>query len=152
MIDNKRIEELIKMMVENDLTEIDISGDGESVTLRRRSDTIEVPVAMHAPAPAAAPLPAAPADAGAPAPGIDDGLVAIKSPMVGTFYTSPDPESAPFVNVGSEINAESVVCLVEAMKVFNEIKAEVSGVIEKILVENGQPVEFDQDLYLVRPR
>ena len=79
------------------------------------------------------------------------GLVAIESPMVGTFYSAPNPDTPAFVSVGSAIGPDSVVCLIEAMKVFNEIKAEVNGTIERILVNNGDAVEFGQKLFLVRP-
>ena len=81
----------------------------------------------------------------------ESGLVAIESPMVGTFYASPAPEKPPFVSVGTSLGPDSVVCLIEAMKVFNEIKAETSGTIERVLVRNGEPVEFGQKLFLVRP-
>ncbi len=91
--------------------------------------------------------PAAPAAA----PADTAGLVAIESPMVGTFYSSPNPDSPPFISVGASISNESVVCLIEAMKVFNEIKAEVTGTIERVLVNSGDAVEFGQKLFLVRP-
>jgi acetyl-CoA carboxylase biotin carboxyl carrier protein len=81
----------------------------------------------------------------------EEGLVPISSPMVGTFYTAPDPESPPFVTVGSSVGPDTVVCIIEAMKVFNEIKAEVTGTIERILIQNEQPVEFGQPLFLIRP-
>ncbi|HRJ50892.1 MAG TPA: acetyl-CoA carboxylase biotin carboxyl carrier protein, partial [Phycisphaerales bacterium] len=79
------------------------------------------------------------------------GQVAIESPMVGTFYSSPNPDAAPFVKIGQTVTPDTVVCLIEAMKVFNEIKAEKSGVIEQILVKSGQAVEFGQKLFLIRP-
>jgi acetyl-CoA carboxylase biotin carboxyl carrier protein len=82
---------------------------------------------------------------------VDAGLVAIKSPMVGTLYIAPDPESPPFVTEGARVSPTSVVCIVEAMKVFNEIKAEVSGTIKKVLVKNEEPVEFGQPLFMVKP-
>jgi acetyl-CoA carboxylase biotin carboxyl carrier protein len=81
-----------------------------------------------------------------------DSSVAINSPMVGTFYNSHDPESPPYVQVGSDVEPETVVCIIEAMKVYNEIRAEVSGVIEEVLVRNEDPVEFSQPLFKVRPR
>jgi acetyl-CoA carboxylase biotin carboxyl carrier protein len=107
-------------------------------------------------APAAAPASAAPAPKAAPtpaAPAADDeaGLVAIESPMVGTFYASPGPDKPPFMSVGSSVGPDTTVCLVEAMKIFNEIKAERSGTVAKILVKSGQPVEFGQKLFLVKP-
>jgi acetyl-CoA carboxylase biotin carboxyl carrier protein len=89
----------------------------------------------------------------APAPPVDEeaGLKPIKSPMVGTFYAAPSPDAKPFVNVGSKVDEESDVCVIEAMKVFNNIKAELRGTIAKILVQSGQAVEFGQTLFLVKP-
>jgi acetyl-CoA carboxylase biotin carboxyl carrier protein len=87
----------------------------------------------------------------AAAPAVNSGEIDIKSPMIGTFYRSPSPESASYVDVGAEVNPDSVVCIIEAMKVMNEIKAEVKGVITQILVENGKPVEFGQPMFKVRP-
>ncbi|MFG0252432.1 MAG: acetyl-CoA carboxylase biotin carboxyl carrier protein [Phycisphaerales bacterium JB038] len=161
MIDNRRLKELIRMMVDNDLTELDISDGTESVTLRRQGEVqyAAAPVAapvmspgqMVTPAPAAAaPAPAA-EEAAAPA-DADEGLIAVTSPMVGTFYSQPKPEEPPFVVVGSDVRPDSVVCLVEAMKVFKEIQAETAGVVEKVLVNNGEPVEFGQKLLLIRPK
>jgi acetyl-CoA carboxylase biotin carboxyl carrier protein len=110
--------------------------------------------AAFAPAPMAAPA-AAPAGGGAaPTPKAADsdaGLIAIESPMVGTFYSAANPDSPAFASPGTKINASTVVCLIEAMKVFNEIKAEKTGTIEKVLVKNGDAVEFGQKLFLVRP-
>jgi acetyl-CoA carboxylase biotin carboxyl carrier protein len=103
-----------------------------------------------APPQAAAPL-APPSHVSPAAPSEDEGLVPIKSPMVGTFYSAADPNSPPFVTEGSTVTVNTVVCIVEAMKVFNEIKAEVSGTIARVLVKNEEPVEFGQALYLVRP-
>ncbi|HEB60499.1 MAG TPA: acetyl-CoA carboxylase biotin carboxyl carrier protein [Phycisphaeraceae bacterium] len=164
MIDNRRLKDLIRMMVDNDLTEIDISDEKESIVLRRDKE----PVAYYPPMPfAGAPMPQPPVGQASPGGGdpaagaagggekaADDetGLVAVTSPMVGTFYAQPKPDAPPFVSVGSEVKPDTVVCLVEAMKVFNEIQAEVEGVIEKVLVSNADPVEFGQKLFLVRPR
>jgi acetyl-CoA carboxylase biotin carboxyl carrier protein len=104
-------------------------------------------------APAAAPsLSTTPAAVGPAAVSIaNTGEVDIKSPMIGTFYRSPSPEAGPYVDVGSEVGTETVVCIIEAMKVMNEIKAEMKGVITQVLVENGKPVEFGQPLYKIRP-
>ena len=106
-------------------------------------------------APAGAPVaaaPAAPAAAEAAAPADDNaGLVEIVSPMVGTFYSSPSPDADAFVGIGDKVNGETVVCIIEAMKVFNEIKAETSGTIQRVLVSDAQAVEFGQALYLVKP-
>ncbi|MBU0716769.1 MAG: acetyl-CoA carboxylase biotin carboxyl carrier protein [Planctomycetes bacterium] len=143
------------MMVANDLVEVSLRDGEEEVNLRRpnHSDPVTSPTVTGMPmaqgAAAAPPLPAADAP---PATSADEGeLVEICSPMVGTFYTTPDPDSAPFVTVGQQVQAGVVVCILEAMKVFNEIKSEVTGTIERILVKNAEAVEFGQPLFLVRP-
>jgi len=152
MVDLKTVRQLIKMMVDNDLTELDIQTEDGPIKLKRGSHgTAVAPAAPVAAAPApvaAAPAaadPAAPADAPA-----DDGPT-IDSPMVGSFYSASGPEAQPFVSVGDKVTADSVVCIIEAMKVFNEIKAETSGTIEKVLVESGQAVEFGQPLFVIKP-
>ncbi|MBX3390644.1 MAG: acetyl-CoA carboxylase biotin carboxyl carrier protein [Phycisphaeraceae bacterium] len=157
MIDPNKLKDLIKLMVDNDLTEIDLQDDKETVTIRRGQPPVaSVPMmyAPHAPA-AAASAPSAPvaSSASAPAPAIssDAGLIAIESPMVGTFYSAANPDSAPFVTAGAKVSPATVVCLIEAMKVFNEIKAEKGGTIERVLVKSGEAVEFGQKLFLVRP-
>ena len=157
MIDIRKLKELVRLMVANDLTELDLRDEQETVTLRRPGPQ-QAPQ-MMAPAPvqqvAAAPVAAAPAPAAAPAaaaePAADEGLTPIESPMVGTFYASPSPDKPSFVKVGDSVNADTVVCLVEAMKIFNEIKAETSGVVEKVLPASGDSVEFGQPLFLIRP-
>lgn len=156
MIDIRKLKELVRLMVSNELTELDLRDSEEQVTLRRASATQPpqyIPPPQHAaPPPAVNPAPASPSATTAPAPASDDsGLVRIESPMVGTFYTAPNPDSPPFVEVGTSISSESVVCIIEAMKIFNEIKAECSGTIEKVLVKNAAAVEFGQPLFLVRP-
>ena len=153
MIDIRKLKELVRLMVENDLSELDLRDQEEKVTIRRGGE--QAPAVYHAPA-MAAPAPAPAASAPAPAadngqPAIDEGLVPIESPMVGTFYSRPNPDTDAFTTVGASVGSDSVVCLVEAMKVFNEIKAGVSGTIEKALVEDGAAVEFGQPLFLVRP-
>lgn len=148
-MDIKEIKTLTHLMVDNDLSEISIRDGEKRILLRRRSSTVEpVLPAVAAPPPAPTPSPPAPpaatsADAAA--------LTAIESPMVGTFYSASSPESPPFVNIGDHVHPDSVVCIIEAMKVFNEIKAETAGTIESIDVENGAPVEFGQVLMRVRP-
>lgn len=161
MIDIRKLKELVRLMVSNDLTEIDLRDDEEQVTLRRQNAThqpqlvsaaTQIPQAAPAQSPPPAPQP--PADAGssaAPTDDTDSDLVEIQSPMVGTFYNAPNPDSEQFVKVGDHVNDDTIVCLVEAMKIFNEIKAETSGTIEKILVKNAESVEFGQALFLVRP-
>ena len=165
MLDIRKLKELIRLMVENELTEIDLKDEKETVSLRREGSLAPVvqvspataaPPAAPTPAPApAAPAPAAPAPAAAPAaepsPADTSNLEQITSPMVGTFYSAAKPESPAFANVGDTVTADTTVCIVEAMKIFNEIKAEQSGVIEKVLVSNGDSVEFGQALFLVRP-
>lgn len=164
MIDIRKLKELVRLMVENELSELDLIDQQETVKIRRGSDTHTVvnhqPVIYngtegHTLASAAPrPVPATTADSAdgdSASESNDAGLVAIESPMVGTFYTAPNPDSPAYVSVGSEVSEDSNVCLVEAMKVFNEIKAGVSGKIERILVKSGDAVEFGQKLFLVRP-
>tara|TARA_B100001059_G_scaffold176678_2_gene177186 strand:+ start:2713 stop:3174 length:462 start_codon:yes stop_codon:yes gene_type:complete len=152
MIDIRKLKELVRLMVANDLSEIDLRDSEEQVTIHRPTassvpQVIQTPVA--AAPPTAAPVPAAEA----PAPVADDtaGLVPIQSPMVGTYYSAASPDADPFAKVGDSISEGDVVCLIEAMKIFNEIKAESGGTIQKILVSNGDPVEFGQDILLIKP-
>jgi acetyl-CoA carboxylase biotin carboxyl carrier protein len=160
MIDIRKLESLVRLMVENDLTELDLKDGEETVTVKRGGKPVVLATAPAAPAVAlpAAPAPAAVPAASAPAaataaPKADDdaGCIAVESPMVGTFYATPGPDKQPFVQVGAQIGPDSIVCLVEAMKIFNEIKAERTGTIHKILVKSGQPVEFGQKLFLIKP-
>lgn len=147
-MDMKEIKQLIKLMVNNDLTELEIVEGENKVELKRGIGGAGVVMV----APAAVPVAAAPAaQAEPPAGPVDDGLIDIKSPMVGTFYTAASPDSDNFVEMGSAISAETVVCIVEAMKVMNEIKAECSGTIAEVCVDNVQPVEFGQVLFRVKP-
>lgn len=164
MIDIRKLKELVRLMVNNDLTELDLRDSEEQVTLRRPSvnstpQVVSAPVAPASVPTAAAPV-AAPQSAGgatavaepsARTAASDEGMSRIESPMVGTFYISPNPDSPPFVEVGSRVSEDTVVCIIEAMKIFNEIKAECSGTIEKVLVKNAQSVEFGESLFLVRP-
>ncbi|MCP4592908.1 MAG: acetyl-CoA carboxylase biotin carboxyl carrier protein [bacterium] len=144
-------------MVENDLAEVSIRDGEEEISLKKAQAAnapgpyLQAP--MMPPPAVGVPAPAAPL---APPPAreeedTDSGLVAVPSPMVGTFYAAPDPSSPPFVKAGDSVSPESVVCIIEAMKVFNEIKAGVSGVVEQVLVANETAVEFDQPLFKVRP-
>ncbi len=164
MIDIRKLKELVRLMTASDLTELDLRDKDEQVTIRRASPQAApqvvhhaMPAMMHAPMAAAPVAPAAPAataaaaSAPAPAASEDAGLVAIESPMVGTFYASPGPDKPPFVAVGAQLGPDSVVCLVEAMKIFNEIKAERGGTVAKILVKSGQAVEFGQPLFMIKP-
>ena len=147
IFDVKKVRQLIELMKEHDLSELDLRQEDNRVRIRRGGEV----VAYSAPA-AAAPRPAAPtAPAAAPEAEADDRMLVVKSPMVGTFYRASGPDSAPFVKVGDRIGPEKTVCIVEAMKVFNEIPAGVSGQVVAILVENGAPVEFGQPLLKVDP-
>jgi len=157
MIDIKKLKQLVALMADNDLTEMDLEGEGEKITLKRGSSGQVQYLPQPAPQ-AAAPPPVAPAPGSAPA---SEGAAAeappapagptIDSPMVGTFYASPSPDADVFVTVGSKVKPDTVVCIVEAMKVFNEIKAETTGEIVEVLVENGAAVEYGQPLFRVKP-
>lgn len=157
MLDIRKLKELVRLMVANDLTELDLRDSEEQVTLRRPGPNQAPQIVTHVPAPAPAPAAAAPAaTAVAPPPSAaaeaaEQGLATIDSPMVGTFYAAPNPDAGAFVEVGATVNADTVVCLIEAMKIFNEIKAECAGTIEKVLVSNGDSVEFGQAMFVVRP-
>lgn len=150
MMTIKEIEALGRMMKEYDLTDLKVELKDCNVSLSRGSQTA-AQVVVAAPAPVAAPVaPVAPAAAApAPAPAAPVAQKTIDSPLVGTFYRAANPESAPFVNVGDRVTADSVIAIIEAMKVMNEIKAEKSGVIKEILVDNAQPVEFGQPLFVI---
>ena len=151
--DLDKLRELIELMEKHGLTEISLRRGEESWRLRRGSSEVlqMVPAGSYAPA-TAPPQAAAPqAPAGPPAEAPAQRLLEIKSPTVGTFYAAPSPDDPPFVSVGSRVERDTVVCVIEAMKVFNQIQAEVSGTIAEILVNNGDPVEFGQPLFRVRP-
>ncbi|NCA82510.1 MAG: acetyl-CoA carboxylase biotin carboxyl carrier protein [Opitutae bacterium] len=144
-MDMDRIKSVIDLMREHELCEFSIEEKDLKLSLKRGS-----PAMMMAPqlmAPAAAPAPAAAAPAAAPA--ADAGLTPIASPLVGTFYRAGSPDAEPFVTVGSRVSKDTVVCIIEAMKVMNEIKAEASGVVKKILVENATVVQFGQPMFLI---
>lgn len=150
-MDLEEIKQIIALMKRNELTEFELEREGGKIRIKRGpngsagSDTAVIPVPVQA----APVMVAPPAPAAAPAAPAAD-TIEIKSPMVGTFYRAPSPEAAPFIEVGAMINEESVVCIIEAMKVMNEIKAEVKGVITEVLVENAKAVEFGQPLFRVR--
>jgi len=143
MLDIRKLKELVRLMVANGLSEIDLRDSDEQVTLRRQGPH-QAPQIVTTPA-ATATAAATETDAS------EQGLLKIESPMVGTFYLAPNPDAAPFVAVGATVGPETNVCVIEAMKIFNEIKAECSGTIEKVLVSNAEAVEFGQALFLVRP-
>ncbi|CAN5840857.1 acetyl-CoA carboxylase biotin carboxyl carrier protein [soil metagenome] len=183
MIDIRKLKELVRLMVENDLTELNLQDQAETVTVKRGVDGHPV---VHHPGLSGYPLattgraesfpagaitgtndggsgsntgsssgagekPSAAGGKAGAAPASDAGLVPITSPMVGTFYASPNPDSPAFIQVGAAITPETTVCLLEAMKVFNEIKAETTGTIERILVKSGQSVEYGTKMFMVRP-
>ena len=153
-MDIKQIQDLIKFVHKSGVNEVSIEENDFKITIK----TNQAPTVVTASIPAAAPLAAAPAPvaaapvaAAAPAVSESDNYMTIKSPMIGTFYRSASPDKPSFVNVGDEIKAGQVLCVVEAMKLFNEIESEVSGKIVKVLIEEAKPVEYDQVLYLVDP-
>ena len=153
-MDIRKIKKLIDLLEDSGLAELEIHEGEESVRLSRFGSTAPaitpMPAQPVAPAvPAAAPEPQAALPASEAGPAEAEGTP-IRSPMVGTFYAAPSPDAPPFVKVGDTIKAGDPLCIIEAMKMFNQIEAEVSGTITAILVENGQPVEFDQPLFLVR--
>jgi acetyl-CoA carboxylase biotin carboxyl carrier protein len=156
-VELKDIKAIIDLMKKNSITEFELEEKDSKLRLKRgiNGGGVAIPPSedMTPMVPIMAPLQTAPAIAAAPlaAAPANTGEIEIKSPMIGTFYRSPSPEAGPYVDVGSEVNPETVVCIIEAMKVMNEIKAEVKGVITQLLVENGKPVEFGQPLYKVRP-
>ena len=151
----KDVEKLIQMFRDGDLSELDWEEETFRLSLRRgAADQVVAtapPQTVMMAAPAAPPSAAVPAPAAPPPPAQDEdsGLAAITSPMVGTFYAAPTPEAEPYVSVGSTVTEDTVVCIVEAMKVMNEIKAEKRGVIRKILVEPSTPVQFGEKLFLI---
>ncbi|HWB20242.1 MAG TPA: acetyl-CoA carboxylase biotin carboxyl carrier protein [Phycisphaerales bacterium] len=160
MIDIRKLKELVRLMVENDLIEMDLRDAQEQVTVRRpgpqqapqvfAAPVAHVPAAVHA-APA---VPSTAQHSAAPAaapPSADDKLHAVLSPMVGTFYAAASPDAPAFADVGTKVGPNTVICLIEAMKIFNEIKAETAGTVRKVLVKNGESVEFGQKLMLIEP-
>lgn len=147
-MDIRKVKKLIELLETSDIAEIEIKEGEEAVRISRSSGVMTTVVAPAA-APAAAPAPSpVAADNEKPTPQVTPGHV-VSSPMVGTFYRSPSPSSPPFVEVGTHVKAGDVVCIVEAMKMMNQIEAEKAGIIEAILVNDGEPVEFDQPLVTI---
>ncbi len=159
----KQIQELIKTINKSNISELSIEeGDFKIVIKQELTGQVQftmpqqMPMPVHtiqappAPQPAQVAAPA-PAQAAAPAPAAASNLVTIKSPMIGTFYRSPSPDKPVFVNVGDEIKAGQVVCIIEAMKLFNEIESDISGRLIKVIADDSSPVEYDQPLFLVEP-
>ena len=154
-MDLKQIHDLIKVVNKSNIGEISIEDKDGKVTIKQKEDKITVTSApaqtVYASAPAAAPTAAAPvASVPAAAPAANN-LITIKSPMIGTFYRRASPDKPLLAEEGTEVSAGKVVCIIEAMKLFNEIESEVKGTIVKVLVEDASPVEFDQPLFLVQP-
>jgi acetyl-CoA carboxylase biotin carboxyl carrier protein len=151
VFDVRKVRKFIELMNEHDLAEIDLRQGDQRIRLRRGPEMVTVastPTASFAPmASSASHAVTAETKQGAVAP--DDGKLSIRSPMVGTFYTAASPDAPPFVKVGDQVGPETTVCIVEAMKVFNEIPAECSGRIVAVLAQNGDPVEFGQPLFRV---
>ncbi len=159
----KEIQDLIKFVAKSGVSEVEIQQKDFKITIKsedkspREEKQIIVQAAAPAPAaiaaaPAPAPVAAAPAAPAAPAPApAEDNYVTVKSPMIGTFYRSSSPDKDPFKNVGDSVAVGDTVCIIEAMKLFNEIEAEITGKIVKVLVDDATPVEYDQPLFLVDP-
>lgn len=151
-MNTERIQQIIEMMKENNLNEFELEEGDFKIRIRRGPTDVQqvavvganLPASLGGPAPAAASAPA-------PAASQESGLV-IKSPMVGTFYRRSSPDAKSYVEVGDEVSEDTVVCIIEAMKVMNEIKAECNGVIVEILAENGKPVQFGQVLFRLKPK
>ena len=163
----KDLKDIVKLMKDNKINELEYEEDGTKIKLKRGNVTRaskdsnvvhQVPVAMpqvaQPVAPASAPA-QPPAETGSQPPAKekeedDPNVVSVRSPMVGTFYAAPAPNAQPFVKVGQEVNVDDTLCIIEAMKLMNEIKAEVKGTVVEILVSNGQAVEFDQPMFKIR--
>ncbi len=163
-MDVKEIKEILRILEEQDITEFELEQDGVKLRVARSGRNPPIPtaplvassslVAPASPGPAAHP-PAAASPTGAAAAPADEGTDGkegvVKSPIVGTFYRSPDPNSAPFVNVGDRVRVGQVLCIIEAMKLMNEIESEVAGEVVKIHPESGQPVQYGDPLFTIRP-
>lgn len=166
-MDFKQIQELIKIINKSNIGELTIEEKEFKITIRQKEDaapsfaaSVPAPAFVQSQAPASYPVapqqqqaatPSAPQQPQAAAGKSADNLISIKSPMIGTFYRSSSPDKPPFISVGDEVTVGKTVCIIEAMKLFNEIESEVSGTIVKVLVEDASPVEYDQPLFLVEP-
>jgi len=151
-MDIRKVKKLIELLEESDVAEIEIHEGEESVRISRASTAVVAPMAAPvAAAPVAAPAPAAAPAAVPAAPAAEPEVQghAVRSPMVGTFYASPSPDASAFVKEGDTVSAGQTLCIIEAMKILNQIESDKAGKITKILVENGQPVEFDQPLFII---
>jgi len=155
VFDVERIRRLVELMEQHDLSEVDLREAGQRIRLARGQQPMAVAYPAAAPMMPSAPAPSsAPASSSGPAAPVADDkhIVTIKAPMVGTFYARPNPQSEPYVKVGSVVGPETTVCMIEAMKVFNEIPAEVSGKIVAVLVDSDSPVDFGKPLFKVDTR
>ena len=153
-MDLKDIKAIIDLMKKNSITEFELERQDSKIRLKRGfNGSPSAPAAYEdpVPLPPVQPMAAAPAAPAGTTAAVATGEIEIKSPMIGTFYRAPSPEAASYIEIGSEVNPDTVVCIIEAMKVMNEIKAETKGVITQVLVENAKPVEFGQPLFKVRP-
>jgi acetyl-CoA carboxylase biotin carboxyl carrier protein len=153
-MDLKQIHDLIKVVNKSNIGEISIEDKDGKVTIKQKEDKITVssaPVYATAPAPVASAQAAGPVASTPSAPVVADNLITIKSPMIGTFYRRASPDKPLMAEEGTEVSPGKVVCIIEAMKLFNEIESEVKGTIVKVLVEDASPVEYDQPLFLVQP-
>jgi acetyl-CoA carboxylase biotin carboxyl carrier protein len=145
------IKQVVELMERSEIAELEFEEEGLKLRLSRKGNDAPAQIIQAAPAAAAAVVSAAAPAPTAEAPAAEEeGISLIKSPMVGTFYSSPSPDSAAFVDVGSKVKADTVVCIIEAMKVMNEIQSEIGGTITEMLVENGDAVEYGQPLYKVK--
>ena len=159
--DVNQLKKIVSMMVDNDLVEVEIVSGEDKIYLRRPEaqpqQVTAVPMAPQIAIPPQTAAPVAPAPGAEPAPAqteapsADDGLLEITSPIVGTFYAASSPDSEPFIKIGDNVTPDTVVCVVEAMKVMNVIKSEVSGQIAEIVAQNGQAIEYGQVLFKVKP-
>ncbi len=155
-MDLEELQKLIELMNSNDLVEVELEDEGKKIRLTKAGANQPMMTMQQAPMAMAAP-PAAPAGGAAPAPvppaeGVEGHSVTFNSPMVGTFYAAPSPTSDPFVRVGDKVGSSSVLCIIEAMKVMNEITADMDGEILEVLVGNGEAVEYGQPLFTIKPR
>lgn len=156
----KEIQDLIKFVSKSGVTEVEIEQKDFKITIKACAETVERQIVVQAASPVHQLAPAAPVAPATPATpstapvtpvAEESNLITIKSPMIGTFYRSPGTDKDPFISVGQTINKGDTVCIIEAMKLFNEIEAEISGKIVKVLVDDATPVEYDQPLFLVEP-
>jgi acetyl-CoA carboxylase biotin carboxyl carrier protein len=166
-MNSKEIKELVEFLIEKDITEFELERGDVKLRVKRGAETqiVAAPIAapLISPVAAASPVLSVPAGSApqappqtsappAPAPPVEENLHIVKSPIVGTYYEAPSPGSPPFIKVGDTVTTGQILCIVEAMKLMNEIESDVSGEVVKMLVDNGQPVEYGQPLFAIRPR